>query len=148
MRVVSVIVAIAVSAVLLSGCGSDSGQSSGIIVGAISGKGGSKARGSATSDRTLIGGIGGTAIGQRLGATDRQRAASAEYRALEYGRSGTAVAWKGTKTPTSGTIVPGKPYKQGSVYCRSYTHRLRLGDTPETVRGTACRQPDGTWRTA
>ena len=147
MRVASVIIAVAVSAVLLLGCGSDSGQSSGIIVGSIAGKGGSKARGSPPA-RTVIGGIGGNAIGQRLDATDRQKAASAEYRALEYGQSGKAIAWKSTKTPTSGTIVPGKPYKQGSVFCRTYTHTLHLGGPPETLHGTACRQADGTWRTA
>ena len=147
MRVASVIIAVAVSAVLLPACGSDSSQNSGIIVGSIAGKSGSKARGSATP-RTVIGGIAGNAIGRQLEATDRQRAASAEYRALEYGRSGTAIAWKSTKTPTSGAIVPGKPYKQGSVFCRTYTHTLHLGGPPETLHGTACRQADGTWHAA
>ena len=147
MRVASVIIVVAVSAVLLLGCGSDSGQSSGIIVGSIAGKSGSKAHGSAPA-RTVIGGISGDALGRRLDATDRQRAASAEYRALEYGQSDTAIAWKSIKTPTSGAIVPGKPYKQGSIFCRAYTHTLYLDGPPETLQGTACRQADGTWRAA
>jgi surface antigen len=29
--------------------------------------------------------------------------------------------------------------------CRSFTHTIYLDGRPETVRSTACRNPDGTW---
>ena len=39
------------------------------------------------------------------------------------------------------------PYQRGGTDCRDYTHTIYINGRPETARGTACRQPDGTWRT-
>ena len=45
-----------------------------------------------------------------------------------------------------GTIVPGRPYKKGDQYCRTYTHTITRGGSPEIVKGVACREDNGTWR--
>ena len=96
--------------------------------------------------RSVIGGIGGSKLGFELGAEDRLAAANAEYRALEYGQSGAPVEWQDRSTSRHGSIVPDKPYKQGSRYCRAYIHTVYVAGGPETAKGTACRDADGTWR--
>jgi surface antigen len=74
-------------------------------------------------------------------------AAAAEYRALEYGQPGAPTPWDNPASQHRGQIVPGKPYQQGNLYCRAYTHTIYISGQPTTARGTACRQPDGTWKT-
>jgi surface antigen len=95
----------------------------------------------------VVGGIIGNQIGRSLDEEDRQLAAAAEYQALEYGQAGATTPWDNPQTQNHGQIVPGKPYQQGSQYCRPYTHTIYVGGQPQTARGTACRHPDGTWQT-
>ncbi len=65
---------------------------------------------------------------------------------MEYGRSGVAVDWKDPATRRRGSVVPGKPYQAGNQYCRSYTHTVYAGNASDAATATACRSPDGTWR--
>jgi len=37
-------------------------------------------------------------------------------------------------------------YKRASVDCRDYTHTVYIEGKPRTMKGTACRNPDGTWK--
>jgi len=30
--------------------------------------------------------------------------------------------------------------------CRQFTHTIYIDGKPQTARGTACRNPDGTWQ--
>jgi surface antigen len=30
--------------------------------------------------------------------------------------------------------------------CRQFTHTIYIDGRPQTARGTACRNPDGTWQ--
>jgi surface antigen len=105
-----------------------------------------KSRSVPVSSRSVIGGIGGSKIGFELGAEERLTAANTEYRALEYGQSGAPVEWNDKSTSHHGSIVPGKAYQQGSRFCRAYTHTVYVKGDPQTAKGTACRDPDGTWR--
>ncbi|MGV1015609.1 MAG: RT0821/Lpp0805 family surface protein, partial [Methyloceanibacter sp.] len=95
----------------------------------------------------VVGGIIGNEIGASLDERDRQLAAAAEYQALEYGQSGAPTPWDNPQSQRRGQIVPGKPYQQGSQFCRPYTHTIYISGQPQTSRGTACRQADGTWQT-
>jgi surface antigen len=95
----------------------------------------------------VVGGIVGNQIGAGLDEEDRRMAAAAEYQALEYGQAGAATPWNNPQSQHRGQIVPGKPYPQGEQFCRPYTHTIYIGGQPQTARGTACRGPDGTWRT-
>lgn len=118
------------------------------VTGSLAGSNAAKPRKAAipVSSRSVIGGIGGSRIGFSLGAEERLTAANAEYRALEYGQSGAPVEWSDRGGSHHGSIVPGKPYQQGSRYCRSFTHTVYVKNEPETAKGTACREPDGTWK--
>lgn len=92
---------------------------------------------------SLGNGLLGGAAGQ-LNAADRQKALEAEYRALEYSSAGKAVSWTGSNG-ASGDVVAAQPYQVGSQNCRQYTHTFTIGGTPQTSRGTACRNADGSW---
>jgi surface antigen len=121
------------------------GAITGAVIGNQFGKGSGKV--AATFAGAVIGGIVGNQIGKDLDEEDRRMAAAAEYQALEYGKPGAPTPWDNPQSQHRGQIVPGKPYQQGSQYCRPYTHTIYIGGQPQTARGTACRQPDGTWQT-
>jgi surface antigen len=94
----------------------------------------------------VSGGLLGADIGQSLTAEDRAVARQAEYQALEYGRAGQPVAWRGSDAGTSGSVLVGPSYEVNRLDCREYTHTVHIGGRPRVARGTACRQPDSTWR--
>ncbi len=147
------IVAIALVPLWLSACGPGNKQGTGTILGAVAGGaagaaiGGSKNRIPGVAIGAVAGGLIGNLIGADLDARDRQLAAAAEYQALEYGQAGQVTPWNNPSTQHRGQIVPGKPYQQGNSFCRPYTHTIYVSGQPQTARGTACRGPDGTWKT-
>jgi surface antigen len=79
-----------------------------------------------------------------LDAGARRAAKDAEYRALEFGRTGTPVAWQDGKS--HGEVVPGPLYHVNASDCRDFTHTVYMVNEPRTIRGTACRQPNGNWQ--
>ena len=135
----------------LGACSGDSGPRTqdGIFLGALTGGLiGATTRngpGGVIAD-ALIGGLIGGAIGNALDEEDRRRAYEAEVRALEAEGPGAPVSWRGDRG-AYGTIVAGPPYAYQSYQrCREYTHTVYINGQPQTARGIACRNPDGTWR--
>ena len=92
------------------------------------------------------GGLIGGAVGDELSAADRRAAMDAEFRALEYGNVGAPVRWRGASGRTYGDVVASTRYQVNDFACRDYTHTVYLNGQPHVAQGTACRQPDGTWR--
>ena len=91
----------------------------------------------------LIGGV----IGNRLDARDKRIAAEAAQRAFESNRVGQASAWRNPDTGNSGTITPTRTTQLANgQYCREYKQTVVIGGEQHQAYGTACRQPDGTWR--
>ena len=118
--------------VILGGiAGSQFGKGDGKIVGAIVG--------------AVAGGIIGNDIGRKLDERDRQLAQQAEFDALERGESGRPRRWNNPDNGRYGEIVPQPPYQRAGRDCRDYAHTVYMEGRPQTVRGTACRNPDGTW---
>jgi surface antigen len=146
--------AIALTAVLLAGCGPDgpTNADTGLVVGDIAGGiiGNQVGKGSgnvlATVAGAMIGGIVGSEIGRRMDEHDRMLAQQAEYAALEEGESGHARRWRNPDNGRYGDVTPGRPYKRSGRDCRDYTHTVYIDGKPSTMRGTACRNPDGTWK--
>ena len=147
------VVAIALIPLVLAACGPGNKQGTGTILGAVAGGaagaaiGGKDNRIPGVAIGAMTGGILGNLIGADMDERDRQLAAAAQYRALEYGQPGQATDWDNPANQHRGQIVPGEPYKRGSSYCRPYSHTIYVDGQPQTGRGTACRQPDGTWST-
>ena len=108
------------------------------------GKGGG--RPAATIVGAVLGGIVGSEIGRSMDKQDRILAQQAELLALERGRSGEATPWRNPDNGRYGEVIPTAPYRRGYEDCRDYTHKIFIDGRPQTMRGTACRNPDGTWR--
>jgi surface antigen len=127
-------------------------ENTGTLVGALSGAAIGSTIGGSTGSRiaasvagAAIGGLIGNRIGAALDDDDRQRAYAAQMEALETGPSGAPVAWSNPDSGRHGTVVPGPAYQQNGMNCRQYTHTIYIEGKPQTARGTACRNPDGTW---
>jgi surface antigen len=143
-----------VAAVMLAGCGpngpnrSDSGAVVGAIAGGVVGNQFGKGRGNvlATVAGAVVGGVIGSEIGRSLDERDRRLAQEAEFEALERGESGRVRQWRNPDNGRYGEVVPSRPYRRGEADCRDYTHTVYIDGRPQALRGTACRNPDGTWR--
>ncbi len=102
---------------------------------------------SPAAPETIIAAMGGGLIGGQLGTgisdADRGRALQAEYRALEYTPGGKSVDWQGSGA--TGSVTAAQPYRVGSQDCRQYTQTVNAGGQTRSARGTACRNPDGSW---
>jgi surface antigen len=99
----------------------------------------------ATIINAMGGGLVGGQIGEGLSDRDRRSALEAEYRALEYTQGGRPVGWKSSRSDRYGEVVAAQPYRVGSQDCRQYTHTIFMGGQSRSARGTACRNPDGSW---
>jgi surface antigen len=149
--------AVTIGALFLTGCNQaydpagpreNVGALTGVITGGVIGNqfGGGSDRVAATAIGALAGGLIGAEIGRSLDERDRQEALAAEYRALEFGRAGRPVAWRNDHTGMYGEVVTGAGYQINLLDCRDYTHTIYIDGHARVARGTACRQPDGTWR--
>ena len=125
----------------------DTGAGVGAIAGGLLGStvGHGRGRVAATVVGADIGGVIGSKIGRDMDERDRRLAEDAEFDALERGGSGRARVWRNEANGNYGEIVPSRPYRRGEYDCRDYVHTVYMRGRPETMRGTACRNPDGTW---
>lgn len=150
------LVPVALMSFALAGCANDpySGpkQDAGTVFGALTGALIGSSFGGGTSGHiagavagAAVGGVLGNAIGASLDARDRQRAYAAQMQAVQYGEPGAPVGWRSPDSDRYGTIVPGPPYQSGGLTCREFTHTIYVDGRPQTARGTACRNPDGSW---
>jgi surface antigen len=96
---------------------------------------------------TLGGALLGGFIGNRLDARDKQMASQAAQKAFESSQSGQPSVWNNPDTGNSGSITPTKTYQLANgTYCREYKQTITVGGEQHQAYGTACRQPDGTWK--
>jgi surface antigen len=66
---------------------------------------------------------------------------------LETAPSGTTTSWRNPDSGNYGTITPQPAYQSsGGGYCREFQQTVTVGGRQESAYGTACRQPDGTWK--
>ncbi len=93
------------------------------------------------------GGLLGGVVGNLLDERDKRLADQAAQRALETAPSGTSVPWKNPDSGHSGTVTPTRTYQTArGTYCREYQQTVTIQGKQERAYGTACRQPDGSWR--
>lgn len=123
------------------------GGVTGAVVGAQMGKGKGTLVGVALG--TLAGAWLGQSIGQSLDDLDKMKMQQTTQNALEHKPVGQTSSWSNPDSGNSGTITPTKTvYEPGrSEPCREYTSTVTIDGQLETITGTACRRPDGTWRT-
>ncbi|EWY38757.1 membrane protein [Skermanella stibiiresistens SB22] len=145
---------IAAVAALSLGLGACEGMNTGQTVGTLGGAAGGALLGSqigggtgqlaATAIGTLVGALAGRELGGRLQGNDRDTAVQAEQRAVSQNEP---IQWSNTNTGNRGTIEPIRTYQnETGRTCREYQHTVYIGGQPERASGTACQQPDGSWR--
>ncbi|MBD0415891.1 hypothetical protein [Oryzicola mucosus] len=145
MTAVKIKIAVAFAVLALAGCSTTGGGGSGVVGALTPGGETAESNVSASIIRSLNGGLIGGQIGSGLNDSDRRSALAAEYRALEYAQASQPVTWSGSSGRT-GQVVALQPYRVGSQDCRQYTQTVNsTAAAVSTARGTACRNPDGSW---
>ena len=127
-------------------------QTAGTVLGAIGGGllgaqvGDGAGQLAATAAGTLAGAWIGSEVGASLDRADRLYAQQATYTALEHNPTGTASTWRNPDTGHFGAVTPTRTYKTAERDCRDFEQTVVIDGQEEIVHGTACREPDGTWR--
>jgi surface antigen len=143
-----------------TGCSQNGGQDGGItkeqvgsVAGAIGGawlgsnlgKGKGQIVGIAAG--TLLGTYIGNQVGQSLDKADLKYYEQTSQYSLEETKTDQTSEWANPDTGNSGTITPTRTYQLAdNTYCREYTQTINVGGKTVEGYGTACRQPDGTWK--
>jgi surface antigen len=140
---------IAACSLAIGGCETtreQQGQFIGAIAGGVLGNqvGGGSGRVAATIAGTLLGGYIGGNIGRWMDDGDRYRAGQV----LESTPTHQSSSWSNPDTGYRYSVTPTRTYMDDAQPCREYTTDAWIDGRRETVNGTACRQPDGTWRAA
>lgn len=136
-------------AVSLVGCESMSKQDMGTITGGVAGGliGSTVGQGSgqilAIAAGTLAGAFIGNAVGKSMDDNDRMQM----NQALEDNAIGQPAYWTNKRSGTAYKITPTKNVThQGNKFCREYQSTAMIGGKRQQMYGTACRQPDGSWK--
>ncbi|HSP26169.1 MAG TPA: hypothetical protein VLQ65_13440 [Saliniramus sp.] len=114
---------------------------SGALIGGLAGNVVGYGDPASTLAGAMIGGVLGGMVGADMDARDREIAYEAQYYAFDTGRP---RRWRGEDA--YGEIIPGPTYRSRGEFCREYTHTIYIGGRPREGYGTACREPDGSWR--
>ncbi len=109
--------------------GSQVGQGSGRTVAIIAG--------------TLLGAYAGSQMGRYMDDSDARKAHSA----LEYNRDNQTSSWHNPNTGADVSTMPTRTFVSNSgENCREYQTTVTVSGKKERAYGTACRQPDGSWK--
>jgi len=141
------LVAVLITASVLAGCAGPNSAAGG-FGGAVAGGvlGGMLGGPRAMVAGALIGGLFGAAVGDAMDQRDRVLAERNASWALEYAPSGTAEEWRNPDSGHRGSFTPLRTYRDEGTYCREYQQTVVIGGEERQAFGTACRQPDGSWR--
>ncbi len=133
----------------LTACESMTNQDVGTITGGVAGGllGSTVSQGGgqlvAIAAGSMVGAYMGGKIGHNMDVNDRRQVT----KTLESNRVGQPAYWRNQKTGAQYKVVPVKNVKiQGNPYCREYKTTADIAGKQQQVYGTACRQPDGSWK--
>jgi surface antigen len=140
---------------LLAACSSDTGpkqMAGGLIGGAAGGLAGAQfGRGSGNIAMVVIGTLLGAYIGSEAGKSldkaDQAYAHRAEQQAYTA-PVGQTIHWNNPESGNQGTFTPTREGTEANsgAYCREYQNTVTIGGQLQKSYGTACRQPDGSWK--
>ncbi|PWC37969.1 hypothetical protein TSO352_08575 [Azospirillum sp. TSO35-2] len=122
------------------------GTLGGAVAGGLLGSrfGGGSGKLATTAIGTLLGAYAGQQLTRHFTAADQNRASDAEERAVTNNQT---ITWNNPESGNRGTIQPTRTYQSDNGQtCRDYQHSVVIDGRTEVARGTACRQPDGTWK--
>lgn len=149
------LIAILIASCLMGGCaGTYTKQNTGTAIGALSGGALAYGLGKDSSNKDLwtvlgigVGAMVGNNIGAQLDERDLLLANQTFQSSLEHNKNATGQQWKNPDNGHSGTVIPVKTYQTDSgQYCREFQQTITVGNKTQDGWGTACRQPDGSWK--
>lgn len=149
------VVTIFAAVLLLGACANGQGpkQSGGTLIGAGLGAlagsqiGSGRGQLAAVAIGALAGAFVGNEVGKSLDRADKIAMERSTQNALETSPSGQTVAWQNPDSGNSGSITPRPAVQRNSGgYCREYQQTITVDGRSEQAYGTACRQPDGSWK--
>lgn len=120
------------------------GAGLGALAGSQIGSGGGQL--AAVAIGTLLGAFVGSEVGKSLDKADQLYAQQAAQQAQDT-QLGQTITWNNPDSGHSGTVTPVRDgYNSDGSYCREYQQTVTIGGKTEDAYGTACRQPDGSWK--
>ena len=147
-RLIAAALAAPLAATVLVGCETMTKEDQGAVIGGVVGAAvGSTIGGGHGRDAAIIvGAIAGTMIGSKVGQYMDQQDRINVARTLEYNRVGETAAWRNPDTGYTYDVTPTRTFASNEGPCREFTMDAYIGGRKEQVYGTACRQPDGSWK--
>jgi surface antigen len=95
----------------------------------------------------LLGGLLGSEVGKSLDQADQAYAERNAQDTLETAPTGYSSSWTNPDSGHSGSLTPTQTYSTAEGQpCREYRSTVTIDGQTEDVYGTACREPDGSWR--
>ncbi len=116
------------------------GGAAGGVIGHQFGKGSGKV--AATIGGAVIGALVGSSIGRTMDVADQHCVGYT----LEHAPDKRRIVWDNPDNGYHYAVTPTRTFERDGRYCREYETTASIGGRPEIVRGTACRQPDGSWQ--
>ena len=132
----------------LAGCQnmskSDVGTMTGAVAGGLLGSTIGGGRGQVMAIAAgAAGALIGNAIGKNMDDADRMKV----NQALDSNNVGQPAYWNNQKTGASYKVTPVKNVTvKHNKYCREYQTVATIDGKQQKMYGTACRQPDGSWK--
>ena len=149
------LIVVAMAASLMTACQTNSGTKQtigglgGAVLGGLLGSqiGGGSGRLVAVGAGAVLGGLLGSSIGKSLDDTYKLMMERTTQASLEHVQTGQTSTWSNPDSGHAGTVTPTKTYQEaGGQYCREYQQTVTVGNEQQEAYGTACRQPDGSWK--
>lgn len=135
--------------IALTGCQNMSKADVGTMTGAVAGGllgstiGGGRGQVMAIAAGAAAGALVGNAIGKNMDDADRMKM----NQALDSNNVGQPAYWNNRKTGASYKVTPVKNVTvKSNKYCREYQTVATIDGQQQKMYGTACRQPDGSWK--
>ncbi|HYE50324.1 MAG TPA: RT0821/Lpp0805 family surface protein [Azospirillaceae bacterium] len=144
----------AAATAMLAGCTTHAGQkqTAGTLGGAVAGGvigsqfGSGSGRLIATGLGTLLGALAGSEIGASLDRADRLALEQNTQRAYSAPLN-QPIVWNNPNNGNSVVVTPTREGRTtGGSYCREFQQTITVGGRTEQAYGTACQQPDGSWK--
>ncbi len=145
------IIATTLALALLAACESQPskeniGMATGAVLGGVLGHqiGGGSGKTVATVGGAALGAFVGSRVGRNMDHSDQAHTTHALARSAD----GESTTWRNNETGTRYSVTPTRTYQGDSGgRCRDFTTVAQIDGRDEVLHGTACKQPDGTWKT-
>lgn len=149
MKTILTTIVIFLSCISITACDTMNNQDVGTLAGGIAGgilgstigKGGGQLV--AIGAGSLIGAYLGGSVGRSMDRADRMHMVGA----LENNQVGKPAYWRNMNTGVEYEVVPTRNVRvKHHRYCREYRTMAIIDGRKQSMYGTACRQPDGSWK--